>query len=495
MVKITKSNEKDSESAGTRNVGKKKLLKTSNLPEKKKHFNKPSTSKASATKSRFQHVPNNYERLSVSKSSSQSQILKTKTCKKSTKHNPKRTTGGSERHHIIPRPDVLHTYLSHCDIIQYLDFVKSRFSDSVKIHTIGYSYEKRAIKAIEIDWINDKRTNDRRDENLQAISSSGLSLAGQTSSDGRNTIFIEGGTHAREWISISVALNCIYQLTEKNLRHRDLLGKLRFFIVPLVNPDGYEYTRTTNPRWRKNRRPHSEEKHIGTDCNRNFDFHWDLNSSKVKRNTYQGEKPFSEPETRALAKTLHRLSPQLLFFLSLHSYATTIMYPWGYTRVEPKNAKMLENLAITGSSAIRSSKGRYYRVGTIANITKRTIAGSVVDYAYGVIKVPLALVMELPSSEYGFQPPSQVISQLGHESWIGIKEMCKYAFSLKTQLEDLRKNKKKTLPDVLEETVSEIRIHKEKIDWLRDEVYNAKNFDLYEDAQSISKICLSTAVD
>lgn len=71
---------------------------------------------------------------------------------------------------------------------------------------------------------------------------------------------------------------------------------------------------------------------MGTDCNRNFDFHWDSSRSQAKRNTYQGDKPFSEHETKALAKILHSLAPQLLFFLSLHSYAQSIMYPWGYSK-------------------------------------------------------------------------------------------------------------------------------------------------------------------
>lgn len=104
-------------------------------------------------------------------------------------------------------------------------------------------------------------------------------------------------------------------------------------------------------------------------------------------------------------------------------------------RVLPKNAKLMEKIAIAGRNAIKSFTGRYYRVGSIANVTKRNIAGSVIDYAHGVVKIPLTLVMELPSSEYGFQPPPEQIYPLGMESWQGIKEMCKKAFSLKTQIE------------------------------------------------------------
>ncbi len=67
--------------------------------------------------------------------------------------------------------------------------------------------------------------------------------------------------------------------------------KLNFHILPIANPDGYEYTwsnqSNTNIRlWRKNRnvtcldgainydtRPPDSDC-VGVDLNRNFDFHW-----------------------------------------------------------------------------------------------------------------------------------------------------------------------------------------------------------------------------
>lgn len=95
----------------------------------------------------------------------------------------------------------------------------------------------------------------------------------------------------------------------------------------------------------------------------------------------------------------------------------------------------MESVAMAARNAIKTHSGRYYRVGSISSITKRIIAGSVVDYAYGVVKIPLALVMELPSNEYGFQPPVEKISPLSAESWCGIREMCKHAYELKAQID------------------------------------------------------------
>ncbi|XP_017063391.1 carboxypeptidase B [Drosophila eugracilis] len=342
---------------------------------------------------------------------------------------------------VIPRPDILHSYLEYKQINQYLEYVAQRYPHFVQMYSLGHTHEKREIRALEINWMNANNVelSAQVREQLPLPYDVGPNCKSTVpvihhGEQSRKTVFIEAGTHAREWISISTALNCIYQLTERYTRNIEVLRKLRFIIVPLVNPDGYEYSRTKNPKWRKNRRPQKSSKFVGTDCNRNYDIFWNSGSSKINRNTYKGESPFSELETRALKSILNRMSSNLLFFLSLHSYGQSIMYPWGYCRDSPLYWRELSSLANSGKSAIKSYNGREYRTGSISCLTKRTIAGSVVDYVYGVLKVPMALVMELPSRELGFQPPVEMISQIGHESWYGIREMCKRSYDLRHQI-------------------------------------------------------------
>ena len=78
-----------------------------------------------------------------------------------------------------------------------------------------------------------------------------------------------------------------------------ILAKYEIHILPLVNPDGYEYSHTTvnfvifneiiffkfhlikNRMWRKNRRPNTGSSCVGTDLNRNFGFQW-MVSLKLK---------------------------------------------------------------------------------------------------------------------------------------------------------------------------------------------------------------------
>lgn len=84
--------------------------------------------------------------------------------------------------------------------------------------------------------------------------------------------------------------------------------------------------------WRKNRRPTPNRVCIGTDCNRNYDFHWEKTCRNPSKLTYGGEKPFSEPETIAVKDIMESLKPNCKMYLSLHSYAQAFLYPWGCTK-------------------------------------------------------------------------------------------------------------------------------------------------------------------
>lgn len=70
----------------------------------------------------------------------------------------------------------------------------------------------------------------------------------------------------------------IRELTENFAEHEEMLELCRFFILPLVNPDGYAFTHADggNRLHRKNMRGYEEGVECwGVDCNRNYEHLWE----------------------------------------------------------------------------------------------------------------------------------------------------------------------------------------------------------------------------
>ena len=69
-------------------------------------------------------------------------------------------------------------------------------------------------------------------------------------------MWIDGGIHAREWITPAVTTFHIKELVENCGNYpSNLLDKLDWYILSIHNPDGYAYTRKSYETrfWRKNR--------------------------------------------------------------------------------------------------------------------------------------------------------------------------------------------------------------------------------------------------
>ncbi|GAB1348216.1 hypothetical protein MASR1M107_04270 [Ignavibacteriales bacterium] len=157
----------------------------------------------------------------------------------------------------------------------------------------------------------------------------------------------DGLIHAREPISMMTVLYYMYYLCENygtNLEVTYLVNNREIFFVPVVNPDGYEYNRSTNPNgggmWRKNRR-NSGSGNYGVDLNRNFGFMWGYDntgsSPDPSSETYRGPSGFSEPEIAAIRDI--SILKNFRTYINFHSYANAMLYPWGYiNQVTPDNA-------------------------------------------------------------------------------------------------------------------------------------------------------------
>jgi len=61
----------------------------------------------------------------------------------------------------------------------------------------------------------------------------------------RPVILVDAGIHAREWVAPAMALYIINQLVENNAANSALTDAVDWYILPVLNPDGYEYSHTT----------------------------------------------------------------------------------------------------------------------------------------------------------------------------------------------------------------------------------------------------------
>jgi carboxypeptidase T len=136
-----------------------------------------------------------------------------------------------------------------------------------------------------------------------------------------------------------------------------LVETRNMLFTPCVNPDGYEYNRSTNPNggglWRKNRRNNGDGT-FGVDLNRNYGWNWgpqwNGSSSVTSDDTYRGPSAFSELETQAVRNFLLLHPPGFSF--SAHTYSDLWLFPWGYA---------------TGAITQDDAKFRHYAIEFAAN--------------------------------------------------------------------------------------------------------------------------------
>ena len=146
---------------------------------------------------------------------------------------------------------------------------------------------------------------------------------------GRPNVLFLGTHHAREWISTEMAMRLIRWIADS--LPTSLLAARDIWVIPVENPDGYQYTFTTERLWRKNRRPNGDGTY-GVDPNRNYPTFWGVDNSGSSPVTgseiYRGPLPGSELETQAMI-AFHAAHPPVIS-VSYHSYTGLVLYPYGF---------------------------------------------------------------------------------------------------------------------------------------------------------------------
>jgi len=254
------------------------------------------------------------------------------------------------------------------------------YPDLVRLESIGKSVEGRDIWAVALTNQNSKLGNRKE------------------------TILVDSMHHAREVMTVEVALDIIDYLTknyEKDSKVRSWMDSYEIWVVPMVNPDGNEKVWKQNNMWRKN-----TQGGYGVDINRNYPYEWgncNGSSGSKSSDTYRGASAGSEPETQALMGLVRRIQPK--FNLSYHSYSELVIYPYGcrpQTVSEEDEKIYLETGRTLAKKLVRDSGNGSYKAGTAYDLLYNVDGGSS-DWMYANEKV-MSFVVELNGSFQGFQP-------------------------------------------------------------------------------------------
>lgn len=289
-------------------------------------------------------------------------------------------------------------YHSLEDIYFWMEQMVESHPDMLEKINIGSSFEKRPLYVLKMTGKEKTATN---------------------------AIWIDCGIHAREWISPAFCLWFVghavgFYGTDEYMTN--LLKYIDFYILPVMNVDGYHYTWTANRMWRKNRSKHPNNKCYGTDLNRNFDAGWCGSgaSSNSCHDTYCGPNPESEPEVAAVTSFIRQHKNTIKGYITMHSYSQMVLFPYSYTKEKSKDHDELMRLANKVADAIKLKNRSRYASGPGADTIYLAPGGSD-DWAYD-LGIKYSFTIELrDKGTYGFLLPPNFIKPTCSEALTGIK--------------------------------------------------------------------------
>ncbi|KXH30332.1 zinc carboxypeptidase [Colletotrichum salicis] len=304
-------------------------------------------------------------------------------------------------------------------IVQWMRLTEAMFPAITEVITIGQSSEQRDILGLKV----------------------GMKTRAP-GSEKRKTVVVAGGMHAREWISTTttnyVAWSFITAFGREPMITK-LLEHFDFVFIPAVNPDGIEYTWTTDRLWRKSRQETGMSWCHGFDLDHAFGYEWgDYSENDPCSESYGGKQPWQAAEARAVAIWARNASledTEFIGLIDLHSYSQQVLFPFAYScDVDPPNVENLEELAAGLAKAIRLSNGELYSVtsaceGAVAGRGSapgarrlETGGGSAIDWFYHELHAHYSYQIKLrDTGSYGFLLPRENIIPVGEEIFSAMK--------------------------------------------------------------------------
>jgi hypothetical protein len=262
----------------------------------------------------------------------------------------------------------------------------------VRQFSIGSSYQGRRLVAVEV-------------------------TSNKLSESAKPGVLFDGLHHALEHMSLEMTLGILHWLVNgygSDGTITRLVDTRSIFIVFMVNPDGGEYDIAGGRFhfWRKNRQPNSGTTAIGTDLNRNYDYHWGccgLVSRSPSSGYYRGRAAFSAPETRAIrdfvASRVIDGRQQIRTAISFHTSGRLILWPYGYTYTAvPADMRPDDHAVFVAMGRVMSLRNGYKPEQASALYVS---SGNMHDWAYGRWRI-FSFTFEMGATAWVYPPDTKI---------------------------------------------------------------------------------------
>ncbi|KAK2151048.1 hypothetical protein LSH36_377g00009 [Paralvinella palmiformis] len=293
--------------------------------------------------------------------------------------------------------DIIGHYARYHEMLNWMNDVVVHYPTITKIITIGKTEEGREMKMLKIGFPGSNKWK----------------------------IWLDGGIHAREWIAPATVLYLADMLLQgykrKDSYTTHILQKLDFYFLPVVNPDGYEYSQTKDRLWRKNRKFDLLTGCHGVDLNRNWRFQWGqgFSSDDPCADDYRGLYPEDSVEVQNIISFLSPRAQAFIAFLTYHSYGQRFITRWDYTKdAVPKDHNQLITLAQKAVIAMKRVHETVYEAGRAPELMYPYGGGSP-DWAKAIGNIKYSYLIEL-RNHHSFILPTEQIRPTGEENWAAL---------------------------------------------------------------------------
>ncbi|XP_072943949.1 carboxypeptidase A2-like [Epargyreus clarus] len=322
-------------------------------------------------------------------------------------------------------------YHRYADVLRYLEYLQHSYTDVVELVPLGHSSEGRPLVAVKVSLPSNETQT-------VSLNTKGQKKKWKLRSHMKPAVWLEGGAHAREWIAPAVVSWMLHTLVEGP--DLEMLNMADFYILPVLNPDGYEHSHTHDRLWRKTRSRVSDNSDdyytgwlpwnwgqtdcVGVDVDRNWDYHWgEKDSSRdACSENYAGPHPFSEPETRAVSNFLSERKGQIKVYITLHAYSQAWLVPSSHTVAPFPDEGVLLEMGKLATAALADLYGTKYQVGSADEI-RQPASGMSHDWAKARAGIKYSYHVNLRDSygPYGFLLPGSQIVPTARETWQAVK--------------------------------------------------------------------------